>query len=187
AGDVNGDGQNDLVVGAPLTDDNAANAGSCYVYTASTGALLFQLHGAAANDNMGYAVAGPGDVGTDGKSEVAIWVPGDDGAASDSGAVLVVTDNCPASWANYGPGWPGTNGVPSLIPSGDPVLCGQITLEIGNSRGATTVGALFIGAGKTSIPTALGGSLLVSPPWSILLITVPTTALSPPLNLLSHS
>jgi Tol biopolymer transport system component len=68
-----------------------------------------------------------------------------------------------ASWANYGTGFPGTFGEPILTSSADPVLGTTITLDVGNSLGFWTVGFLLIGADDASIPTNLGGTLLVIP------------------------
>jgi Tol biopolymer transport system component len=66
-----------------------------------------------------------------------------------------------ASWTNYGTGFPGTYGEPTLTASADPVLGTTITIDIGNSLGFWTVGFLLVGADEASIPTQLGGTLLV--------------------------
>src|SRR5262245_4157504 len=42
-----------------------------------------------------------------------------------------------AASTNYGAGWPGTSGVPSLTASSDPVLCAPIMVDVANSRGAS--------------------------------------------------
>ncbi|MFO7608051.1 MAG: Ig-like domain-containing protein [Candidatus Krumholzibacteriia bacterium] len=64
-GDVNGDGWDDLVVGAPRHDGAALNAGRAYVYFGGPGLddqpdLL--LDGPAENAMFGYAVAGAGNM-----------------------------------------------------------------------------------------------------------------------------
>ncbi|MFO0983492.1 MAG: calcium-binding protein [Planctomycetota bacterium] len=85
--------------------------------------------------------------------------------ASDTNACDDVfrRDWCPTSWHNYGPGWPGTNGIPSLTASGDPVLCTAITLYLENSSGAPTRAVFLAGPTEVYWPTALGGVLLVYP------------------------
>ncbi|MFO0981445.1 MAG: hypothetical protein U1E76_06760 [Planctomycetota bacterium] len=75
----------------------------------------------------------------------------------------------PASWLNYGSGWPGTNGVPPFTASGDPVLCQTVTLDLGNSLGAATQCALFIGLAPADLPTVYGGHLLLLPMTSVML------------------
>jgi len=69
----------------------------------------------------------------------------------------------PASATNYGTGFPGTLGVPSLTTHSLPILGLSFDLVIGNSLGALTPGVLLIGSSSASIPTQKGGTLLVSP------------------------
>jgi hypothetical protein len=66
-----------------------------------------------------------------------------------------------ATWSNYGAGFPGTNGVPSLTASTNPVLGTTITIDLGNSLGNWTIGFLLAGLSEVSVPTSLGGTLLV--------------------------
>jgi hypothetical protein len=67
----------------------------------------------------------------------------------------------PASWSNYGTGWAGTLGVPSLVAESNPVVGQPISIDVGNSAGVATIGVLAVGAASASKPTALGGTLLV--------------------------
>ena len=65
AGDVNGDGFADIVVGAPGNRINGTNAGAAYVYFG--GAILdsvpdLTILGVFANSRLGNAVSGAGDV-----------------------------------------------------------------------------------------------------------------------------
>ncbi len=88
AGDVNGDGLADLVVGAPeATSTAGANAGKTYVIfgkkTSSAVKLSdveagqggFVIHGAKAGDASGHSVAYAGDVNGDGLADVVIGAP----------------------------------------------------------------------------------------------------------------
>ncbi|MFO0984635.1 MAG: hypothetical protein U1E76_23410 [Planctomycetota bacterium] len=83
----------------------------------------------------------------------------------------------PASAANYGTGWPGTNGTPTISSSGPPSFGSTITISISNSLGANTTGALILGLSSASIGTPLGGTLLVIP-YFIFVLPVPIAGLN---------
>jgi hypothetical protein len=77
AGDVNGDGFSDVIVGAPLFDTGVgANAGQVYIFHGSATGLSLTpnrtLGGATAGEQLGYSVATAGDVNGDGFSDVII-------------------------------------------------------------------------------------------------------------------
>jgi hypothetical protein len=89
-------------------------------------------------------------------------------------------DYCPpAAWSNYGAGWPGTLGIPSLTSNANPSLGSTITLSVGNSLGANTTGFLAIGLTQASLSTGFGGTLLLLP-MSIVTIAIPAAGLSVP-------
>jgi FG-GAP repeat len=102
AGDVNGDGVDDLIVGAPGTDANGSYSGSGYVVFgrrngfAATIALSglngsngFRLDGAA-NDNSGFSVSAAGDVNGDGLDDLIVGAPTAQPNGSNSGSSYVV-------------------------------------------------------------------------------------------------
>jgi len=73
AGDVNGDGKSDFIVGDRYADPGGHNeAGSAYVYSGADGSLLYQKNGVAANDYFGWSVSGAGDVNGDGKADFIV-------------------------------------------------------------------------------------------------------------------
>jgi Ca2+-binding RTX toxin-like protein len=89
AGDVNGDGFADLIVGAPEADPNGMMfAGSSYVvfgkvsgFTSAldlatlNGANGFRLDGAAAFDKSGFSVSAAGDINGDGFADLIVGAP----------------------------------------------------------------------------------------------------------------
>jgi hypothetical protein len=87
-------------------------------------------------------------------------------------------------WARretYGTGHPGTLGVPSISASADPVVGATVSVDLGNSLGAATVGALFVGVQRVALPTPFGGTLLVQPLFGVT-VAVPAFGLSVPIT-----
>jgi hypothetical protein len=91
AGDVNGDGKSDFIVGAYGADpEGLSAAGTAYVYSGATGAVLYTLNGAATGDRFGYSVSTAGDVNGDGKSDFIVGAYGaDPGGSSLAGSAYV--------------------------------------------------------------------------------------------------
>ena len=104
AGDVNGDGIDDLLIGASGADPNADRSGASYVVfggagvgsggnlelSALDGTNGFRLSGVAERDYSGYAVSTAGDVNGDGVDDLLIGAPFADPNGFDSGASYVV-------------------------------------------------------------------------------------------------
>lgn len=70
AGDVNGDGTNDLIVGAPAMDSWATDSGGLFIYSGVDGSLIRFIQGAYYSDYLGWSVSGAGDVNGDGFDDV---------------------------------------------------------------------------------------------------------------------
>jgi hypothetical protein len=87
AGDVNGDGYADVIVGAYGNDAGGSAAGRAYVFLGTPipdAAADFTLTGEATLDNLGFAVAGSCDFDGDGFGDVVIGAP-----YSDTGRVTI--------------------------------------------------------------------------------------------------
>lgn len=103
AGDINGDGFEDLVIGAPFATSGAVFAGEAYVVFGSDQTLTSPLSlssltsdnglvitGANVFDSVGYSVSSAGDINGDGIDDLVIGAPNSSLGASYAGATFVV-------------------------------------------------------------------------------------------------
>ncbi|MCA8981009.1 MAG: VCBS repeat-containing protein, partial [Planctomycetes bacterium] len=89
AGDVNGDGHDDLIVGAPRRSVGFLSNGEALVFSGADGTVLHTITGTHQFGFTGSAVAGAGDVDGDGKSDFLVATPYADTNGIDSGEVEV--------------------------------------------------------------------------------------------------
>jgi len=157
----------------PFARDRAAD---------TTRALNFNCGGVAADgDGMYPAVSDDGRfVGF--MSYADDLISGDTNTSGDVFLYDLTIVEPDAAWSNYGAGFAGTNGVPTLTLSADPVLGTTPTLDVGNSLGAATGGFLLAGASQASIGTKWGGTILVAYAW-IAPLALPPAGLSLPFPL----
>jgi hypothetical protein len=94
-GDFDGDGRDDFAIGAYADSAGGATAGSVRVHSGADGSELWRRDGSA-GDELGYAVAGAGDVDGDGGADLIAGAPADDqGGGPLSGAAYAVAGATP--------------------------------------------------------------------------------------------
>jgi Ca2+-binding RTX toxin-like protein len=110
AGDVNGDGFDDLIVGARRADANGINSGASHVVFGRAGGFAsnidlssldgttgFKLSGVAADDQSGWSVASAGDINGDGFADLIVGARYADANGTNSGESYVVFGRAPDS------------------------------------------------------------------------------------------
>lgn len=92
AGDVNGDGYSDVIVGAPKYDNGQADEGAAFVFPGTAAGISLAakvLQSNQVNAQSGTSVSTAGDVNGDGYSDILIGAPYYDGGQTDEGAAFV--------------------------------------------------------------------------------------------------
>ncbi|MCA9492730.1 MAG: FG-GAP repeat protein, partial [Myxococcales bacterium] len=111
AGDVNGDGYDDVIVGAPEYDDTRTDEGAAAVYLGGPGGVaattVWAALGHQADAWFGAAVASAGDVNGDGYDDVIVGIPYWNGGQNDEGAAKIYLGSAsgpvsPAAWTVEG-------------------------------------------------------------------------------------
>ena len=110
AGDVNGDGIDDVIVGAKYANEGGTQRGAAYVVFGKTGAVRGTINftgldpadgvkfsGTANNDYAGASVSGAGDVNGDGFADVIVGAYGADGQQFRGAAYVVFGSAAPVS------------------------------------------------------------------------------------------
>jgi Ca2+-binding RTX toxin-like protein len=178
AGDVNGDGIDDVIVGARFNEAGGTSAGAAYVvYGAASGITSinlddvalgiggFRVTGEASSDFAGTSVSAAGDVNGDGFSDLIVGAYRNDGGGSEAGAAYVLFGgNFTGAVTNLG-----TNGADVLTgtPADDIIIAAQgndtLNGDAGNDRlnGASGNDTLTGGIGNDVLVGGTGDDLFV--------------------------
>jgi len=111
AGDVNGDGYGDVIVGAYLWDNGQTNEGKVYVYHGSSTGLATSAAWTKESDQtsaaMGFSAANAGDINGDGYGDVIVGTYLYDNGETDEGMVTIYAGSSTglgttATWSGEG-------------------------------------------------------------------------------------
>ncbi|TAH34340.1 MAG: hypothetical protein EYC70_15445 [Planctomycetota bacterium] len=163
-GDVDGDGRADVISGARFDAPNGFHSGSAAVLSGAGGALIHYFAGDSAGDELGFVVAGVGDINGDGVPDLLVGAPNDDRGGADSGSAFLYSGATGApirifaggsagdhfGWSAAGCGDLDRDGVPDFAvgaPDDDPrgASSGSVTLFSG-----ATLSALYTRPGDAA-------------------------------------
>ena len=152
AGDVNNDGFDDLIVGAPANHAGGILSGRAYVFSGKTGDTIYIFTGKSAGDQFGISVASAGDVDNDGFNDLIVGAYLNDAGGSDAGRAYVFsgqTGDTIYTFAGEAAGdWFGS----SVASAGDVDNDGFDDLIVGArfAGGAYNPGRAYVFSGQTS-------------------------------------
>ncbi|MCK6530367.1 FG-GAP-like repeat-containing protein [Myxococcota bacterium] len=168
AGDVNGDGYDDVVVGGPKADYAFTDGGRAYVYHGSSAGLdpspAWTADGGASYAQFGWSAASAGDVNGDGYDDVVVGSPFRSNGQSSEGLAYLYLGS--ASGLSTSPAWTaeanqtGANFGYSVASAGD---------VNGDGYGDVIVGAPYYpydDQGKVYVYLGSATGLAASPAWT---------------------
>ncbi len=154
--DVDGDGLDDLLVGAPFRDASGADAGVARLHSGASGSLLLEIAGGP-GEQLGAALAALDDLTGDGVADLLVGVPFDMGIArTGSARVFSGATGAPVR-THFGlvAGERCGTGVASL---GDVDGDGVTDYAVGSPGAASSLGVLDVG--RVRAFSGAGGGLL---------------------------
>ena len=177
AGDVNGDGLADLIIGAPYSGSNAGKSYVVFGKTSTTVVTLsslasssgFEITGASASDQSGWSVSGAGDVNGDGLADLIVGAnKADPTTGTDGGKSYVLFGKTGAASAIN---------LSAIATGGGFVINGQVASDgsgysVASAGTSTATATATCWLAPTTAPARLARrtSFSAAVPWATLLV-----------------
>ncbi len=167
AGDVNGDGYADMIVGAAFYDDGEGDEGRAFLLLGSATGLIstaWLAEGNQTSAQFGASVSTAGDVNGDGYDDVIVSAPRFDATFTDEGKAFVYLGGAGGLAAS--PAWTTLGGVlsagygASVSTAGDVNGDGYADVIVGAPQGTT-------GLGWVSVFLGSAAGLSTNPAWTV--------------------
>ncbi|MEW6411078.1 MAG: T9SS type A sorting domain-containing protein [Candidatus Zixiibacteriota bacterium] len=152
AGDVNADGYDDFIVGAPWNDELGSCTGKAYVYSGRDGSLLHEFTGESDYDFFGTTVSGAGDVNGDGHDDLLVGASQATGTSAWGNGMAYVYSGADFTllYKFYGEAWGDRFGMYDISDAGDVNDDGYDDIIIGansNDEGGNLAGKAYVYSG----------------------------------------
>ncbi len=149
AGDVNGDGYGDVLVGAPYYDNGQADEGRALLFHGSATGLsttpAWSGEGNQASALFGYSADSAGDVNGDVYGDVVVGAPAYDNGQTNEGAAFVYYGS--VSGLSATPDWTGESNQATANYGNSVSSAGDVN---GDGYGDLVVGAPYYDGGQTN-------------------------------------
>ncbi len=164
AGDVNGDGYSDIIIGSNLYDNGQADEGRAWLYLGGadlpSAAPVWSIESNQGGARLGVALAGAGDVNGDGYDDMIVGADHFDEGQADEGKVFVYLGS--PSGLSTSAAWSAQNDQAFALFGSSVAAAGDVNDDgyddvlvgaVGYTNGQTAEGAAFVYFGSAAGPS----------------------------------